>query len=299
MKNSVHTETCPRSVIRRAIVVAVQLSLAVATLVHAQRSVMPNAAGSLKFAIIGDNGTGEKPQYEVAGQMVELHKQFAFDLVLMLGDNFYGSQRPADLEKKFGLPYKPLLDAGVRFRASLGNHDQIATINYSPIGMDGQRYYTYARNNVRFFALDTNALDQKQLTWFEGALQNAKEDWKIPYFHHPIYGNGGRHGGAADLRVRLEPLFLKYGVQIVFSGHDHVYERLKPQKGILYFVMGSSGQLRRGNLERSESTAAGFDQDRAFMVGEIAGDRFNFQVISRTGATVDSGEFRRPANSGN
>jgi hypothetical protein len=287
------------SVVRRVVLPVVQFSLAIAVLAAAQGSPLPNAAGSLKFLVMGDNGTGSKPQYEVADQMVRLHKQFPFDLVLMMGDNFYGGQRPADLEKKFGLPYKPLLDAGVTFQASLGNHDQIHTINYAPIGMKGQRYYTYARNNVRFFVLDTNALDQTQLTWLDNALQGATETWKIAYFHHPLYGNGGRHGAAVDLRVRLEPYFLKYGVQVVFSGHDHVYERLKPQKGILYFVVGSSGQLRRGDLERSESTAAGFDQDQAFLACEIAGDKLYFQAISRTGATVDSGEYQRPTNSGN
>jgi predicted MPP superfamily phosphohydrolase len=287
------------SVVRRVVLPAVQISLAVAVLVAAQGSPLPNVAGSLKFVVIGDNGTGDKPQYEVADQMVQLHKQFPFDLVLMMGDNFYGGQRPSDLEKKFGVPYKPLLDAGVKFQASLGNHDQIHTINYAPIGMNGQRYYTYARNNVRFFVLDTNALDQTQLTWLDNALRGAAETWKIAYFHHPLYGNGGRHGSAVDLRVRIEPLFLKYGVQVVFSGHDHVYERLKPQKGILYFVVGSSGQLRRGDLERAESTAAGFDQDRAFLACEIAGDKLYFQAISRTGATVDSGEYQRPTTTGN
>jgi hypothetical protein len=287
------------SVVRRVVLPAVQISLAVAVLVAAQGSPLPNVAGSLKFVVIGDNGTGDKPQYEVADQMVQLHKQFPFDLVLMMGDNFYGGQRPSDLEKKFGVPYKPLLDAGVKFQASLGNHDQIHTINYAPIGMNGQRYYTYARNNVRFFVLDTNALDQTQLTWLDNALRGAAETWKIAYFHHPLYGNGGRHGSAVDLRVRIEPLILKYGVQVVFSGPDHLYQRHKPHKGIQYFVVGSSGQLRRGDLERAESTAAGFDQDRAFLACEIAGDKLYFQAISRTGATVDSGEYQRPTTTGN
>jgi hypothetical protein len=287
------------SVVRRAVAAVVQLSLAVAALASTQGSPLPNAAGSLKFAVIGDNGTGSKEQYDVADQMARLHKQFPFDLVLMMGDNFYGGQRPADLEKKFGVPYKPLLDAGVKFQASLGNHDQIHTVNYAPIGMGGQRYYTFVRGSARFFVLDTNALDQTQLTWLDNALQGAKEAWKIAYFHHPLYGNGGRHGGDVQLRVRLEPYFLKYGVQIVFSGHDHVYERLTPQNGILYFVVGSSGQLRKGNLGQSNSTAAGFDRDQAFLACEIVADKLHFQAISRTGATVDSGEYQRPARSGN
>ena len=98
-----------------------------------------------------------------------------------------------------------------------------------------------------------------------------------------------------DVRVLLEPLLVKYGVQVVFSGHDHVYERLKPQKGIHYFVTGSGGKLRKGDLQPSETTAVGFDQDQAFMLVEIGNDDLHFQAVSRTGATVDSGRIRRPA----
>jgi len=266
-----------------------------------QAASLPNAPDSFKFGVIGDNGTGSKAQYEVGAQMASTHARFPFELVIMLGDNFYGGQKADDLVKKFSLPYKPLLDAGVVFHAALGNHDQISTINYPPIGMGGQRYYTYAVKNVRFFVLDTNSLGQDQLAWLDSALQAATEEWKVAYFHHPIYGNGGRHGSAVDIRVRLEPLFLKYGVQLVFAGHDHVYERLKPQKGIQYFVVGSSGQLRKGDLERSESTAAGFDQDNAFLACEIVGNHLYFQAISRTGTTVDSGEMQlatKPAGEG-
>jgi hypothetical protein len=82
-------------------------------------------------------------------------------------------------------------------------------------------------------------------------------------------------------------------VNVVYSGHDHVYERLKPQKGIYYFVSGAAGQLRPGDLHRSAMTAAGFDQDRSFMLNEVAGDDLFFQVISRTGKTVDSGSIHR------
>ena len=281
-----------------AVWVLAELLLAAVAVAALPASILPNAADSLKIAVIGDNGTGKQPQFDVAGQMTSFHKEFPYDLVLMVGDNFYKSQRPDELEKKFSRPYGPLLRAGVVFRAALGNHDEVSTINYAPIGMNGERYYTYTRGPVRFVVLDTNVLDAPQLDWADGTLRAATEPWKIAYFHHPLYCNAGRHGSNVDLRVRLEPLLLKYGVQVVFSGHDHVYERLKPQKGIHYFVVGSSGQLRKGDLRRSDSTAAGFDQDQAFLAAEISTDRLHFQVISRTGATVDSGEIRRAARSG-
>jgi len=279
---------------RRALSVLVVAGLATGLLDAGQSAaLLPNAAGSLKFAVIGDNGTGKSPQFDVAAQMARVHQFFPFELVLMLGDNFYGSQGPADLESKFARPYRPLLDAGVTFQAALGNHDDIATIHYPPIHMDGRRYYSYARGNVRFVVLDTNVLDAPQLAWAKATLQQAAEPWKIAYFHHPLYGNAGRHGSNVDLRVLLEPVLLEYGVQVVFSGHDHVYERLKPQRGVHYFIAGSGGQLRKGDLQLSDTSAVGFDQDQAFMLVEVVGNELYFQTVSRSGVTVDSGVIRR------
>ena len=259
----------------------------------AQSSPLPNRSDSLKFAAIGDNGTGDRPQYEVAQQMTKLHSEFPFDLVIMLGDNMYGSQRPADFTRKFEQPYAPLLSMGVKFQAALGNHDTPEQIFYKPYNMNGQRYYTYTRNNVRFFALDSTLMDRKQVAWIESVLRDSREDWKICYFHHPLYSNAARHGSAVDLRILIEPIFVKYGVNVVFSGHDHVYERIQPQKGISYFVAGAAGQLRPGNMRRSSQTEASFDQDQSFMAVEISGTEMFFQAISRTGKTVDSGVIRR------
>jgi hypothetical protein len=267
-------------------------AFAIATL-GAQSTALPNRSQSVKFAAIGDNGTGDTAQYDVARQMSDAHSRFAFDLVIMLGDNMYGGQKLSDFVTKFERPYAPLLAAGVSFQASLGNHDRPENVFYKLYNMDGRRYYTYARGNVRFFALDTTQMDPKQLGWLETALKDAREAWKICYFHHPLYSDALRHGSSVDLRVLLEPLFLKYGVNAVFSGHDHVYERLRPQKGIFYFVSGSAGQLRKGNMRPSEQTAAYFDQDQSFLLVEIADDDLVFQAISRTGKVVDSGTIPR------
>ena len=259
----------------------------------AQELTLPNRADSVKFAAMGDNGTGDPEEYDVASQMNDWHKKFRFDFVMMLGDNMYGSQGAEDFVQKFERPYKPLLDSGVKFYACLGNHDNTSNDGYKPYNMGGQRYYTYARNNVRFFVLDSNFLDPAQVAWIDAALKDAKEPWKICYFHHPLYSDGGRHGSSVDMRVVLEPIFVKYGVNVVYSGHDHIYERVKPQKGISYFVSGAGGQLRKGDLRRSANTAAGFDQDQSFMLNEITGDDLYFQVISRTGQTVDRGTIHR------
>jgi 3',5'-cyclic AMP phosphodiesterase CpdA len=283
---------------RRLLPTLLFVAAAASAALFAQSSPLPNKSGSLKFAAIGDNGTGDRPQYDVAQQMTKVHATFPFDLVIMLGDNMYGNQTPADFVKKFEQPYAPLLMAGVKFQASIGNHDRPEQVSYKPYNMNGQRYYTYTRNNVRFFALDSNLMDRKQLEWIEAALRDSREDWKICYFHHPLYSNANRHGSAIDLRVLLEPIFVKHGVNVVFSGHDHVYERIKPQKGIYYFVSGSAGQLREGNMSPSDQTAASFDKDQSFMVVEIAGTDMFFQAISRTGQTVDSGAIHRQPKPG-
>jgi predicted phosphodiesterase len=272
------------------IVIAVTTMMAAGT---AQIAGLPNRPDSVKFAVMGDMGTGDKPQYDVAGQMAAARGKFAYDTVIMLGDNLYGSQTPADFVQKFERPYKPLLDAGVKFYAALGNHDATTNVSYKLFNMNGNRYYTYTKGDVRFFVLDTDVLDPPQRTWIEQALQSSTDKWKICYFHHPLYSDGGRHGSSVDLRVILEPLFVKYGVNVVFSGHDHIYERITPQRGIYYFVSGSAGQLRKGDAHKSPMTAAAFDQDQSFMLVEVAGDDLSFVCISRTGATVDSGVIHR------
>ena len=255
---------------------------------------LPLKQNSVRFAVIGDNGTGERRQYELAEQMDNYHQKFGFDFVLMLGDNIYGGSTPTDFQRKFELPYKPLLDGGVKFYASLGNHDNPNERFYAPFNMGGKRYYNFKNGNVQFFALDSDYVDPEQLTWIEEALKTASENaWKICFFHHPLYSNGKFHGSDLDLRQRLEPIFLKYGVDVVLSGHDHVYERLKPQNGINYFVMGSSGQLRAGNLRASDATAKGFDSDQTFMIVEVSGDELYFQTVSRAGRTVDTDVITR------
>ena len=258
-----------------------------------QGTALPNRADSVKFAAIGDNGTGDSPQYEVGAQMAKSRAAFAFDFVIMLGDNMYGRQRQSDFVEKFEKPYAALLTAGVRFQASLGNHDEPTNVSYPGFNMNGQRYYSFVRRNVRFFALDTNQMDAKQVAWLESSLAETREDWKICFFHHPLYSNADRHGSSIDLRVILEPIFVKHGVDVVFQGHDHVYERVHPQQGIVYFVSGAGGQLRRGNMSPAKETAAYFDQDRSFMLVEIAGGAMYFQSIARTGKVVDSGVIQR------
>ena len=257
---------------------------------------LPNKSDSLHFAVIGDNGTGEREQYDIGQQMANWYGRFKFPLVVMMGDNIYGSDRPQDFVRKFETPYKFLLENNVKFYASLGNHDSREQRFYKLYNMEGKLYYTFKapKEDVRFFALESTYMDQDQLKWLEDELTKSSEKWKIAFFHHPLYSSAGTHGSQLKLRAVLEPLFIKYNVSLVLNGHDHTYERIKPQNGILFFVEGSGGQLRKGDLRKgSPLTASGNDRDCTFMLMEIDGDTLTYNTITGSGSLIDSGTFQR------
>ena len=279
---------------RRFLTFVLPLAVAFTGLVAAQDITLPNAADDLKFAVIGDSGTGSSSQFTIADKLVASRAKFPYEFVLMMGDNLYSGSGPKDYKKKFEEPYKALLDSGLKFYAALGNHDNTDERNYKPFNMGGQRYYTFKpKNGVRVFALDTNYMDQPQLRWLETELKASGSDWKIVFFHHPLYSSGGTHGSDYQLRAQLEPLFLKHGVDAVFSGHEHFYERIKPQKGIYYFTSGGAAKLRDGDVKKTELTAKSFDSGYHFMLIEVTKDTMYFQAITDQGKVVDSGALVR------
>ena len=161
--------------------------------------------------------------------------------MILVGDNLYGSERPQDFKKKFEDPYKPLLDAGREvLRVARQSRRPAGTAQLQAVQHGRQALLLVQaryKQSVRFFALESSYLEPEQVAWFEQELKGSNSDWKIPYFHHPPYSSGERHGSDPQIRSALEPLFLKYNVSVVFTGHDHFYERTKPQKGIVYFVV--------------------------------------------------------------
>ncbi len=256
---------------------------------------LPLQANSVRFAVIGDSGTGDRAQYEVATLMERYRQATKFDFVIMLGDNIYGSHSPQDFKKKFEDPYKSLLDGGVKFYASLGNHDDPNDERlYKPFNMGGERYYAFRKDQVAFFALDSNYMDPNQVSWLDQNLKNSAGTWKICFFHHPLYNDGKHHGSDVDLRGQLLPIFQRYGVNVVFSGHEHVYERIKPENNIYFFVLGNSGKLMTNDFHSNGERVKGFDTDQSFMLVEISGDTLYFQTISRSGQTIDAGQLPRP-----
>lgn len=251
---------------------------------------LPLKDGSLRFAVIGDTGTGTSQQKQLANVMVKYQQVFPFEFVLMLGDNMYGGESAKDFQNKFSNVYEELLAGKVKFYAALGNHDQALQINYEQFNMNGKEYYRFKKGNVAFYALNSNYMDKKQVQWLQDELAKDTSEWKVAFMHHPPYSSGGKHGSDNQLREIVEPIFVKYGVNVVLTGHDHFYERVKPQKGIYYFVSGAGGKLRSGDLKDSSPiTEKGFDRDLSFMMMEVVGKQMYFQTISRSGETVDSG----------
>ena len=286
---------------RRVTLLIVLLFVALAGGLAAQELRLPNKNGSVKFAVIGDGGTGGSGQKAVASQMAAFRNKFKFEFAILLGDNLYGSERPGDYRNKFEIPYKALIDGGVKFYASLGNHDDPGQRQYKLFNMNGERYYSFRptlpslTGGARFFALDSNYMDPTQVQWLEKELAASGSDWKIAFFHHPLYSSG-MHGSHEILRDQIEPIFIKHKVNVVFTGHEHFYERIKPQKGIQHFVAGSSAKLRKGDISRTNLTAFGFDSDYTFMLVEIDGDQMHFQTITDNGVTVDSGVIFKGEN---
>lgn len=283
----------------------------------------------VRFAVIGDSGTGDEHQYRIAEQMVAWHDRLPFSLVLMLGDNLYGAfwggGNRKYFEEKFDRPYAELLRRGVTFRAALGNHDMREDDGRHLIEardrfhIDGPLgYYSFTAEEwspaagaaglnseegemaplIEFFVLNTVRLekdkrDPEQLAWLERALAESRARWRIVYGHHPMYSTGKRHGADAKLRAKLEPLFHKADgtplIQVALAGHDHIYQHFHPQKGVFYFVCGSSGQLRRGNARPSAQVAAVNDQTRSLMLWEATPAELRFRAIDEQGEAFDCG----------
>ena len=260
---------------------------------------LPDALTSIKFAVIGDSGRGTPPQFEVAAQMARYREAFEFPFVIMLGDNIYeGPATQDDYRRKFEEPYKALLDAGVRFYAVLGNHDDPRQVEYERFNMGGERYYTFAppedliakaATRVEFFALDSTRLDRQQLAWLDERLGRSSADWKVVFLHHPLYTSGRYRRTSRAHRWALEPLLSRHGVQVVFSGHEHIYQRSILENGIQYFVSGGAGSLRPGDGVPAAYIASSYNDDYHFMLVEIEGDDLHFQAISRKGTTIDAG----------
>ena len=253
----------------------------------------------LRFAVIGDWGDGSDDQAALGKQMLSVYQKSSFDFVLASGDNIYPNGAARHFVKKFEDPFSGLLKNHVKFHTVFGNHDveegRQDQRQYPLFNMEGHHYYTLRRGNglVDFFMLDSTDYDLSQAGWFDNSLRTSTAKWKIVVMHHPLYSSGKAHGSSLKLRRTIEPLLTRYKVNVVFAGHDHIYERVKPQHGVQHFVTGAGGKLRHGNVDKKSTlTAAGYDKDNHFMLLELDEREINFKAISETGELIDSGAIK-------
>ncbi|MGH9767846.1 MAG: metallophosphoesterase [Blastocatellia bacterium] len=283
------------------------LSLLALTLIATAQNEI-SARSTITFAVVGDTGTGDEAQLAVARQMIRQREKIPFEFVIMLGDNIYEKGEEKYIKSHFEEPYKDLLAAGVKFYASLGNHDIVRGLefqtNYPNFNMGGQRYYNFTKgpsesdeNLLEFFALDSNLMSSEQLKWLDEKLNASKARWKIMFSHHPIYSSARMHSPYRKLRAQLEPLYIKHGVNAVFSGHSHCYERVKPQNGVHYFTEGASGEIKRRTLDRSNSFfAAGEDGKNSFLVIQASENELKVEAIGADGSLIDSYTIKRASH---
>ena len=254
----------------------------------------------LRFAVVGDWGTGDRDAVATAAQMFAAHQRTPFDFIISAGDNVYPNGSGRYFARNFEQPFAALLKDQINFYTVLGNHDVDAgrqdQRQYPLFNMGGQNYYKLERGNglADFFMLDSTDFDSTQATWLEGSLRASKAKWKIAVFHHPIYSSGKKHGSALGLRRQLEPLLARYEVKVAFTGHDHIYERTKLQQGVQHFVTGAGGKVRRGDVDLGSSIReTSFDEDNHFMVIDVDDKQVSFQAITETGTVVDSGSIKQ------
>ncbi len=251
---------------------------------------MPTIRGGTVFALMGDSGSGDMPQQQVAQAMLtyfETARRFPF--VLMLGDNLYDD----DYTNEFLVPYKPLLDHGVKFYAAIGNHDRDLQIHFKPFNMGDQDRYAFDQGNARFVALNSNHPgDPQQIKWLDTAFADAGDKWRICFFHHPLYSSGQHASESQDvIRPALERALVRNRVNVVFSGHEHLYERTRPQQGIVYFVSGGGGRYLY-KIQPREFDEVGVSEHH-FMVAEVAGDRLFYEAITHQQRVLDCGVVYR------
>jgi hypothetical protein len=252
------------------------------------------------FAVVGDSGTGSKAQRAVASLLERMQP----DLILHTGDVVYPKGDDADYDPKFFAPYRRVIDSVPVF-PSLGNHD-VETKNGAPYLENfylprndlesAGRYYSFDWGNAHFVALDSELYyddeggdPERQKAWLERDLGETRQPWKFVFFHRPPYSSS-EHGSDLLVREDLEPVLARHGVDLVFNGHDHDYERTVQIKGVTYVVTGGGG---KDLYEAGESEWTAFSKSVHHAVRvRIDGDRLRLEAVEPADIVVDRLDLR-------
>jgi len=211
----------------------------------------PESQPWLRVALAGDVGTGGEREQETAEAITEQSRLDPYDILMLLGDNVYPAGDPERLQATVYQPFGPLLDRGTELFAILGNHDVqggVGEAQLDALQMPG-RWYAVEQGDLLGIALDSTIPDDpEQLAWLEETLAGSDATWKLVGLHHPPFSSG-MHGSNEAVADAFVPLFERYGVQIVFSGHEHDYQRTEPINGVTYIVTGAAAETRRTGTE--------------------------------------------------
>ena len=255
----------------------------------------------ITFVVIGDTRSGT----DAHGRVIERMSQEVPDFVLGTGDMVDEGHRQDQWQQFFDVENRMLRD-NVYFPA-LGNHDRQgrgrtadtyrAYFSVPENGGETERYYAFTHASSRFLILDSNEYSfalTDQTAWIERELIAARQDPAIKHIfavmHHPPFSIS-LHGGNRDLRERWTPLFEKYNVSAVFSGHDHVYERAE-WNGIRYFVTGGGGAplyARRPRPEAIDAEATKkYERVYHYLRVTVTGNRIDVTGVRVDGTTIET-----------
>jgi hypothetical protein len=250
------------------------------------------AAPDLRIAAAGDIGEAEEAVWQSAWAVHELSFDDArYDTLLLLGDNVYPSGDPARLPYTVFRPFDRVLDEGTALAAIVGNHDAgYADEQMEILGMPGRWWAQHLPGDVLLVGLDSNSVDDDdQYAFAEQTLRDANERWRIVAIHESPY-SAGYQGSNLEVRRRFAPLFARYGVQLVLSGHDHDYQRSVPIDGVTYVVSGA-GARTRGTGEE-DFTAASWSVLQ-FVDLNVYADRLLIRAVTQDAEAFDEFEIER------
>lgn len=242
-----------------------------------------------RIAIAGDTGTGDAPARATADRIAAEGEQRPYDALLLLGDLIYDTGDAALLDRAVRTPFAPLLDGGTRLLPVLGNHDYGSAEQQDILAGLGQDspWYVAQVGNLRVVVLDSNRVqDAAQTRWLRATLAapQAPGTWTVAAMHHPAY-SAGRHGSDLEVRQAWGPLFAEAGVPLVLAGHDHDYQRSRPQDGVTYVVSGAGAMTRPvGHQEFTAVSSATLH----YLDLLVYPDRLVGRAIDQSGQLVDT-----------
>lgn len=248
------------------------------------------AGARVRFVAFGDSGSGGSDQMALLEQLAEV----PFDLMIHTGDIAYDDGTRAEFERTFFDVYAQLLRSFPMFPSS-GNHEyhtddaapfrEVFALPENGGARGRERWYSFDWGDVHFVALDTEKMGPEQAAWLEADLARNQRRWTIVYGHRPPFSSG-HHGSSGAFRRTFVPILERHGVDLVLSGHDHHYERIKPQNGVQYVVTGGGG---RGTYGVGISSFTGFSEEVIhFVLVQVEGDTLSLHAIDGTGQEFDS-----------